>query len=318
MSLPEFKRLDEYLALPREPQPWVIKPIIPVGGLVNTYGKPKTGKSFLIMGMAQAVANGDETWEGYEICKSGPVAYLQVDTPREEWAKRIETVRELSQADSIPFYIADMWLIPKYPMDILDPNSETLVWLKTEMAKVKPVMVIVDTLREVHSGDEDSSTVMRNVITGIVGACMPEKGEDRPSPAIVFISHARKDAAGWQNDGQDDMMDQARGSSYVNGRMDVIMQVTPKTMKFKGRATGEQKRTIIKDDKGWIHIQHEDDGSDKAIEALVEEHPKLSINGLAKKLSALMGYSLSTATRRIILWQEKHSKNQPPQQEPSK
>lgn len=307
--LPEFKRLDEYLALPREPQPWIVKPIIPVGGLVNAYGKPKTGKSFLIMGMAQAVANGDETWEGYEICQHGPVAYLQVDTPRPEWAKRIETVRELSQSDDIPFYIADMWLIPKYPMDILDPNSEALQWLKDQMRRVKPILVIVDTLREIHSGDEDSSTVMRNVITGIVGACMPEQGEDRPSPSIVFISHARKDASGWQmQDGQDDMMDQARGSSYVNGRMDNIIHVTPKTMRFKGRATGEQKRSIYKDDKGWVHIVQEDDGSDAVIRDMMMEKPGLSTNAYAKLLEAQMGYSLSTATRRIHQWQEKQAK----------
>lgn len=308
-DLPEFKRLDEYLALPREPQPWIIKPIIPVGGLVNAYGKPKTGKSFMVMGMAQAVANGDETWEGYDICTHGPVAYLQVDTPREEWAKRIEVVRQVSQSDQIPFYIADMWMIPKYPMDILDPNAGILEWLKGEMDKIKPILVVVDTIREIHSGDEDSSTVMRNVITGIVGACMPTADVDRPVPAVIFISHARKDASGWQaSEGQDDMMDQARGSSYVNGRMDSIIHITPKTMRFKGRATGDQKRSIFKDDHGWIHVVHEDDGSDKIIHDMMMEKPGLSVNAWAKILSDKMGYSMSTATRRIREWQAKQGK----------
>lgn len=264
-----------------------------------------TGKSFVAMGMAQAITNGDETWEGYDICTHGPVAYLQVDTPREEWAKRIETVMELSQSNEIPFYVADMWLIPEYPMDVLNPNSKVLAWLKGEMDRVKPILVIVDTLREIHSGDEDSSTVMRNVITGLVGACMPSEDVERPTPAIIFVSHARKDAAGWQ-DGQDDMMDQARGSSYVNGRMDNIVHITPKTMRFKGRATGEQKKAIFKDDKGWIHVVHEDDGSDGVIKAMMQEKPGLSVNAYAKLLSSQMGYSLSTGTRRIIEWQTKH------------
>lgn len=288
--------------------------MIPVGGLVNVYGKPKTGKSFVVLGMAQAITNGDETWEGFDVDKHGPVAYLQVDTPREEWAKRLETAQQMSHTDDIPFYVADMWLIPKYPMDILEPDGQTLKWLKDEMERVQPIMVVIDTLREVHSGDEDSSTTMRNVITNIVGACMPSQGSSRSVPAIVLISHARKDAAGWQQDGQDDMMDQARGSSYVAGRMDVIIQVTQRTMKFKGRATGEQRRSLFKNDQtGWVHVVQEDDGSQKHVQEIMERYPDASVNSNAARLVEKMGYSMSTATRRINQWIQKH---RPPQQNP--
>ena len=39
--MPEFVRLNDYLKLDREPQPWVIHSLIPVGGLINIFGKPK-------------------------------------------------------------------------------------------------------------------------------------------------------------------------------------------------------------------------------------------------------------------------------------
>lgn len=301
-----FKKLKDYLALPREPQPWIIKPLIPVGGLVNMYGKPKTGKSFVAMGMAQAIVNGDETWEGFEIHKYGPVAYIQVDTPREEWAKRAEVVQQLCQSDDVEFWIADMWCMPQYPVDILDPNSTIITWLKEELDKVKPILVIIDTIREVHSGDEDSSTVMRNVISKIVGACMPSEGAERPIPAILFLSHARKDNA-WAM-GDEDMMDQARGSSYVNGRMDSIIHITPKTLKFKGRATGEQRKQLWKDDQGWVHVVQEDDGSNDMIRDIMMEKPGLSVNAMAKILMGELKCSLSTATRRIHEYQHKHGK----------
>jgi RecA-family ATPase len=289
-----FYKLNEYLQLPKQPSPWVIESLIPVGGLVNIYGKPKTGKSFIALGMAQAIANGDQTWEGYEIQNHGPVAYLQVDTPREEWSRRLDHVRKACAQNDVPLWIADMWLIPEYPMDLLNEDNNTIQWLKNELDKIKPVLVIIDTLREVHSGDEDSSTVMRNVISSIVGACKPA--------AIMLVSHARKDSVGWDQDV--DMMDQARGSSYVAGRMDVIIQVRQKTMKFKGRATGEVHEKIVQDpETGFIHIQYEEDGSDTAIRDIMGKEPGLSVHAYAEKLGKKMGYSVSTATRRIKKWQ---------------
>lgn len=453
-SLPRFAPMAEYLALPREPQPWIIKNLIPVGGLVNCYGKPKcfalatplltqnrgwitvgevvqgdlvfgfhgqpvevvevhpiytdhqcyrlkftdgtelvadadhewlvddhvettqtiyhkllhgqlwglipkggaiewdgqlldigvehvkilsvtpvesvpvrcfevasedhlirigrgltttfnSGKSWLALAWAKAIAAGDSNWCGYEIPLNGPVAYLQVDTPREEWSRRLELVREQCQRANIPLWIADMWLVPRFPVNVLEPDDPTLEWLRQQMAEIQPVLVVVDTLREVHGGDEDSSTVMRNVISSLVGVCRPA--------AIVFVSHARKDQAGWQQGGgDDDMMDQNRGSSYTSGRMDVIVKVTQKRMQFKGRATGLVTEQLQQDkDTGWIELVRDDDGSAKEIEAIWKAHPEgLSVHRMAELLSKKKGYSLSTATRRIKEWNDSQQKKE--------
>lgn len=297
--MPEFVQIDEYLKLDREPQPWVIHSLVPVGGLVNVFGKPKTGKSFIAYDWAFAVAAGKGTWFGYEIQRPGPVMYLQIDTPREEWARRSQQGVEMYAVADMPLYIADMWLIPQYPMDILEQTKANVIWLKQQVELLKPVMIVIDTLREVHSGDEDNSTVMRNVISEIVGACRPA--------AIVLVSHARKDQAGFGDVGGDDLMDQARGSSYVAGRMDVICKVTQKRMMFKGRATGAVTEVLEQDpETGWIKIQREEDGSDKIISDLKMEKPGLSLHQYAQLLAAKKKYSVSTATRRIHKWLEEN------------
>lgn len=299
---PRFYQLDEYLALPREPQPWVIHSLVPVGGMVNVFGKPKTGKSFIALDWARAVASGQKSWFGYTIQKPGPVAYLQVDTPREEWARRMETVKAMCAADGVPLWVADMWLVPQFPVNILEPEDPTIKWLAAELERLQPVMIVIDTIREVHGGDEDNSTVMRNVLSALVGACRPA--------AIVLVSHARKDQAGFGGDvGEEDMMDQARGSSYVAGRMDVIVKVTKKRMQFKGRATGQQTEALAQDpETGWISLHRDDDGSDAYIEELMTLYPKASVNELAKRLEHKLKYSHSTATRRIVAWKERMSK----------
>lgn len=282
-----------YRTLPKSPNKWVIDKLVPVGGLVNVFGKPKTGKSFLALGMAQAIVNGDLDWEGYRIDTQGSVAYLQIDTPREEWSDRIGRLT-LSPTDGRELWIADMWQVPQFPFDILDPAQTGLKWLKDQMASIQPVLTIIDTLREAHGADENDSTAMRNVLTNLVAACRPS--------AIMLLSHARKDTILTSN-GDDDLMDQNRGSSYIPGRMDVIIKLTQKRMTFKGRATGQLTENIIQDPAtGLIQIQPStDDAKTTALihQIMAQLGPTASQNAVARELAAALHVSKATADRRL-------------------
>ena len=282
-----------YQQLPKSPQKWVIDKLIPVGGLVNIFGKPKTGKSFLALGMAQAIINGEPDWEGYGIHTHGNVAYLQIDTPREEWSDRIGRL-PLHPSKDRDLYIADMWQVPQFPFDILDPQQAAVRWLRDQLASIQPVMTIIDTLREAHGADENDSTAMRNVLAYLVAACRPS--------AIVLLSHARKDTF-LTATGDDDMMDQNRGSSYVPGRMDVIIKLTQKRMAFKGRATGMTTETIEQDTTtGLIHIvpSTPSDTFVAAVRAATKElGPTASQRALTEYLSKTLHMSQSTAYRRL-------------------
>jgi RecA-family ATPase len=282
-----------YRTLPKSPNKWVIDKLVPVGGLVNVFGKPKTGKSFLALGMAQAIVNGDLDWEGYRIDTQGSVAYLQIDTPREEWSDRIGRLT-LSPTEGRELWIADMWQVPQFPFDILDPAQTGLKWLKDQMASIQPVLTIIDTLREAHGADENDSTAMRNVLTNLVAACRPS--------AIMLLSHARKDTILTSN-GDDDLMDQNRGSSYIPGRMDVIIKLTQKRMTFKGRATGQLTENIIQDPAtGLIQIQPStDDAKTTALihQIMAQLGPTASQNAVARELAAALGVSKATADRRL-------------------
>ena len=282
-----------YQQLPKQPQPWVIEKLIPMGGLVNLYGKPKTGKSFLALSLAQAIVNQEPDWCGYPIPAPGPVAYLQIDTPREEWSSRLSkmSIKPVANSD---LWIADMWQVPEFPFNILNPQQTELRWLKQSIASINPVLTVIDTLREVHSGDENDSTNMRNVIAYLVDACRPS--------AILLLSHARKDSMLTVN-GDDDMMDQARGSSYVAGRMDVVMKLTQKRLMFKGRATGQTMETIHQDPATGL-IVIEPATMDSALRTIITEVratlPKnASQNQVAKALAERSSISMSTAIRQL-------------------
>lgn len=288
-----FVPADAYLNLPRAPQPWVIDKLLPVGGLINLFGKPKCGKSFLALSLAKAIVNGEPDWCGYPISLPGSVAYLQIDTPREEWADRLGRVT-LSTTGAHRLWIADMYQVPEFPFNILNPQQTELTWLKQSIASINPVLTVIDTLREVHSGDENDSTTMRNVVGSLVDACRPS--------AILLLSHARKDSM-LTATGDDDMMDQGRGSSYVAGRMDVVMKLTQKRLMFKGRAMGQTIESVYQDaTTQLIFIQPEaEDLAEKAtadaIRLQMGGHP--SQNALAKAVATQLKCSTSSAIRKL-------------------
>lgn len=277
VSAPAFLPGSEYLSLPRDPQPWVIKDLIPVGGLTNLYGKPKSGKSFAALGMAMAVANGEQEWLGFDVRKHGPVAYLQIDTPRSHWSERLIDIQSAGHnINGIQF--CDMLMSP-YPYNVLDASHQG--WLKSQLARLQPVLVFIDTLREAHNGDENDSTVMRNVVTGLVDACRPA--------AVVLVSHSRKDSM-FSAMGGDDLMSDARGSSYVSGRMDCIIRLTPKSLTYKGRSAGNGTLTVEQEPETGLVIMDQEAAAyfstlHRRVAELRLEDPKMSINAMAKTIA---------------------------------
>lgn len=228
----------EYLKLDRGPNQWLVEHILPVGGLLNLYGKPKIGKSYLGLGLALAVSNGGKFLD-QDVKTTGRVLYVQVDTPRGIWASRLESIGTGKLWDNI--FFADSSIVP-YPFNILGDGKD---WLLGEVIRIEPQLVILDTIREAHSGDENDSGVMRNVLASLVVACNGR--------ALCILSHARKEHA----DASQDLMTENRGSNYVSGRADCIMRLTKKYIIYQGRTIEEQKLKMKQGPTGLWEIDGE-------------------------------------------------------------
>lgn len=285
-----------YLELPSDPTPWIIKSLIPAGGLVNLYGRPKSHKSFFGLQMASAIATPTEEVLGFKVVKSGRVAYLQIDTPRSMWKDRLKMLSE-GGMNIKGIFFADSLLVPEYPFNILKPGPKD--WLKERLYQLSPVVVFIDTLREFHGGDENDSTVMRNVIGNAV-ECVP------PNCAIVFVSHTRKQ----QTIHIDDITEDQRGSGYVAGRMDNIIKLTDKVMMVKGRATPEIKLKVSHNDMGCLEHDHFTLDNHKAIDIIFKSSPGIGTVAAAHKLSEALGISEAAALKRIQRWMQKQKGNE--------
>ena len=225
-----FLYMPDYLALPRNPESWVVEDILPTSGLLNVYGKAKTHKSFLALQIAEAVA--DPTINevvGFPVRQHGKVCYLQVDTPRGIWSDRIlqcfpNISKIVAMADSAVEGLP-------YPFNIL---GEGFNWLKNSVAEIEPLVVVIDVLREIHQGDENDSGHMQLVINTLQAAVRPA--------ACIILSHARKNQA----EGSYGLMDENRGSGYVAGRADAVLSLTMEKMAYQSRVAGLNSFDIIR------------------------------------------------------------------------
>lgn len=282
---PGFVSVDDYLRLPRDPNTWLLKPLIPVGGAALLYGAEKTGKSYLGIQLALALTGAIPDFMGFPVTKVGRVLYLQLDTPRSLWADRFQGMIEKGRL----FYnenlrMADRTSIEHYPFDILQPIH--MNYLYSLVAPLAPTAVIVDTLRESHSGDEDSSTISRNVIANLVAACDPA--------ALIIVSHSRKP----HPDADKDLMADHRGSSYVTGRMDAIMRLTKTRLYYTGRSIEAGDVKLERQENGLWRPQV-DAGADVALQKVIEDPTCASLNAKARKLAPLCGITESAALSRI-------------------
>lgn len=278
-----------YLDLPRAPEQWVVENLIPVGGLFNIFGQSKGGKSFIALQLAADVASGSSDWMGFPIHTPGPVLYVQLDTPRSLWAARVESMAHQSGLDFDNVWSGDTELAP-YPFNILGDGQK---WLAQECDLIKPTLVIIDTIRELHSGDENDSAQMKNVFSALVAACRPA--------AICILSHSRKDNLSIPAEDREDLMNDNRGSSYIPGRMDGIMRVTstPKTSRLTYQSRTTERHTLkCRRLPGGLWAPDAVD-ADAALACVMADASLSTISAKASQLASLTGKTLE-ACRSLV------------------
>lgn len=170
--------LPDFLAHKIHAPAYIIEPYIPAGGIVFLYGKSSIGKSPLTWEMARCVALGIP-WLGHRTTKQA-VLYLDVDgTPPAELQKRLAL---LPKPPPDNFYLS-----LRSPFNILErgPQGELTRGALHKMAdEIRPGLVIINTLRKVHWGDDKESDVPSRVYHEF-HTCFP-------GATVVFVHHDKK------------------------------------------------------------------------------------------------------------------------------
>ncbi len=130
---------------------WLVKHVVPADSVGMLFGASGTFKSFLAIDMALHVARGMR-WLGRKTEK-GPVLYIAAEGGAGLW-KRIEAWHK---ARNLDWTRTQLFVVP------VAVDLTTEAWRVVEaaqMAGITPSLVIVDTLSQTYSGEENSANEM--------------------------------------------------------------------------------------------------------------------------------------------------------------
>jgi hypothetical protein len=196
----------DLLAMAKLEPDWLVPNAVPAAAVSFFVGKPGAAKSWLAYDLACAVVQKRD-WMGFGTPTVGPspcAFILNFDNPHSECARRFLRLGLVSSdalwvhswgAHSPPEPFPSVLQLP----DAFEP-LEAMVYAK------RPALVVIDSLRQAHTGDESSSQEMARVMSQV-------KRFATLGAAVVIVHHTRK------NDGA------MRGSTEIEATADSITDV---------------------------------------------------------------------------------------------
>lgn len=278
--------VDQYIALSRPNLSWLIHGLIPRPSMMMLMGPPKAGKSWLAMDVARAVAGGKD-FLGHKT-QQGRVLYIQQDTSEAVWRDRLAKQVHLFGLQ----FPSDLYMVhpddTHHPMDVLKPESR--LWMQKAMSEVKPALVIIDVLREIHNADENDSTGMK-LVGDYLGAIFS-------SVALLLVHHMKKIPAEVSNP---DPTTYGRGSSYITGKMDGYWMLHKGQLKIESRfEEASTYKAHHEEDGTWSfpEVAAQQATTNKVLD-LCAEYPSRSHHALADEAKARWNMSRATYYRHL-------------------
>jgi len=271
--------ITEYEKLQEKEEVWLWDGIVPKSGAALLFAAQKIGKSFLALSLAEAVADDAIThYLGQAIGQHGPVLYIQLDTPRGLWIKNyLKNVNSQKARDNVYIMDREMEDMPM-PFDIR--TRECLMWVKAEIDRIKPVLVIIDTFRRMHRCKENDNDEMAIIYDTFVNLTHPA--------AMVILTHQAKNI-------QEGQEAKARGASSVAGAVDCLIHMTKKRLKFEARSDIEEELRIFQQDDGTFTTHDQVEQADELIDNLTQKG--LKFKEIDTAVAERFGVSARTARR---------------------
>jgi hypothetical protein len=181
---------------------WAVKGLLPTKGLATIYGQSGSGKTFVGMDLACAIAAGFPAWFGFKLYQA-PVAYVALEGAAglKQRVQAWEVHHGSTAPSDIRFLLGDFTLL----------EGHHATELATDILKSlgKGAIVFVDTLNQSAPGaDENSSVDMGRVISNAKALASAIDG------LVILVHHSGKD----QGKGM-------RGHSSMHAAMDAIIEV---------------------------------------------------------------------------------------------
>lgn len=207
-DLPEPESLESVWGSLPELEPCLIQNVLRQGHKMLIAGPSKAGKSFLLIELCIAIAEGRK-WINWE-CTRGKVMYVNLELSRSSCLHRFKDVYQALGWEPEQLHNIDIWNLrgKSVPMDKLAPK------LIRRAAKKDYIAIIIDPIYKVITGDENSADQMANFCNQFDKVCT-ELG-----CAVIYCHHHSKGSQGGKKS-----MDRASGSGVFARDPDALMDL---------------------------------------------------------------------------------------------
>lgn len=184
-----------------EDEPWIMEKIIYAEGFCFIYGAEGTGKSFITLSIADAVARGQDWLGQFKVARPGKVLFIDKENPTSMTAKRL-TGLDISSENIF-------WL--KYPekLSLVDGKGELSPFANALSSIVQAEsidLIIIDSFVDLMVGTENKAEDTQMFFDAI--------RQLFPKKAILVLHHENKPIQGaYRTDSQ-----RMRGSSNINAQ----------------------------------------------------------------------------------------------------
>lgn len=278
-SLPDIEPLDAIWAnLPPLAAP-LIENVLRRGHKMLLAGPSKAGKSFVLLQLALAIAEGRE-WLGWQ-CAKGRVLYVNLELDRASCLQRLKILYEAKDWRPENLGNIDIWNLrgKAVPMDRLAPK------LIRRAQKRGYCAVIVDPIYKVITGDENAADKMAFFCNQFDRLCT-ELGA-----AVIYCHHHSKGAQG-----QKSARDRSSGSGVFARDPDTLLDLIELQIE-KPMRTVLENRTICPVIRDYLneHLEQWDFGQDTEIVAarFLEEAGKVLPLAQKQELLRLVDVALA-------------------------
>ena len=171
-------RADEFLSVERGSAGHLVADIWPAASVGFISGEPKTFKSFAATELAFAVASGKPFLGRHEVVQRGRVLIIQQES---SWPAFQGRVRAASKRYGMP---EDLHILSNHGLLIQsDSDAEKI---EAEVARLRPILVVLDPLRSFVVEGENSNDEMGKVVRFL------RKLRDNYGTAVCVVHHANK------------------------------------------------------------------------------------------------------------------------------
>lgn len=164
---------------------WLVEGLVADQAVGVIGGIPKTGKTWLGLDLAVAVAAGVPALGRFPVRRPGTVLLYAAEDPPETVRERVAGIAEAAGVDLERLPVG-LITEPALRLD-LDADRDRLV---DTLARLRPRLLLLDPLVRLHRGDENSSADMSELLGFL------RQMQRQYATAILLVHHVRKSGAG--------------------------------------------------------------------------------------------------------------------------